>query len=124
MPVPVSTTNPGGKGTDAAKNTSLPSKGSLFSKLGAASADAAMQDKKIAMAQDKPARRPDANGATDLANAPQHDGPSVVCKSLKFHYTGDDGLPMPGAASLACVTCVACIKLAPDRLCSQHLLQK
>lgn len=98
MPVPVSATNPGGKGLQAATHSDLPSKGSLFSRLGADTADAAMEDKKQAMAVDKPARRANQNGATQLAEAPSNGGPSIVCDRLQFRYVGDDGLPIPGAA--------------------------
>lgn len=97
MPVPVSATNPDGKGLSAATHSNLPSKGSLFSRLGADSANAAMEDKKQAMAVDKPARRTNANGATQLADAPEHAGPSIVCDGLQFRYVGDDGLPIAGA---------------------------
>ena len=102
MPVPVSASNPDGKGLSVHQNTSLPSAGGLFSRLGAASATDALESKKHEQAVDREqrtatARQANGHTAPDSTTSPESSGPSIVCQGLQFRYNGDDGLPIPGA---------------------------
>lgn len=103
MPVPVTTSNPDGKGLTTHKNQALPSKGSLFSRLGADSATRAMEDKQKEQAVHWKERRAAANGDTPGETATVPDAaangsaPAIVVDNLEFKYTGDDGAPLPGA---------------------------
>ena len=112
MPVPVTASNPDGKGLVTHKNQALPSKGSLFSRLGADSATRAMEDKQKEQATHWKDRRAAANGdgAADTASAPDASAngsaPAIVVDNLEFRYTGDDGAPLPGACR--CFVTIAC----------------
>lgn len=95
MPVPVTSTNPQGKGLACHQNKSLPSAGSLFSRLGAESAEKALEDKKndVLPRQTGAAQ---AARSVDTSARPTCEH-AVECNNLVFRYTGPDGLPMAGA---------------------------
>ena len=96
MPVPVAATNPDGKGLSVHKNSSLPSTGSLFSRLGADSATKAMDEKMVEQSVDRKDRRTAqsaSNGATHTTSSSE---PAIVCRELQFRYVGDDGMPIAG----------------------------
>ena len=102
MPVPVTATNPNGKGLACHQNATLPSGGDIFSRLGAASAVSAMEDKKREQTRSWQERRADALASAQAAApasataAPEVEF-SIQCDHLQFHYVGDDGAPLPGA---------------------------
>jgi hypothetical protein len=105
MPVPVSSTNPNGKGLSTHQHTALPSTGGLFSRLGASSATDALEDKKLEQSVDRKdrtatAQQSAANAADAARPLAQTDEPAIVCRGLQFNYTGDDGLPIPGVLTI------------------------
>ena len=99
MPVPVTVTNPDGKGTRAHQNRSLPSTGGLFSNLGTASAEAGLKAQQAVQAQKASVDTKPSTGFVPEGNKPDTDAEeiSVEVRSLEFKWTGDDGLPMSGA---------------------------
>jgi hypothetical protein len=101
MPVPVTTTHPMGKGL--ACHRTLPSTGSMFSKLDADSATTAMEEKRIEQSVDWSERRAgNAPSSTPAVSKSEH---AIVCKNLEFDYFGEDGLPLPGTFDRANATC-------------------
>jgi hypothetical protein len=96
MPVPVSTTNPDGKGNSVHRNASLPSTGSLFSRLNANSAETAMQDKQREQETHWKDRNRSQNNSSVSLKSMSNCEYSIVCQHLQFQYTGGDGLPLPG----------------------------
>jgi hypothetical protein len=98
MPVPVSVSNPNGKGTKVSLHQSLPSSGGLFANLGVHSVQEGLAGQQAAQARlasqaGRPAN-PRAGDGSKVSMSCEH---SVVCDGLEFRYIGEDGLPLPGA---------------------------
>jgi hypothetical protein len=98
MPVPVTLTNPEGKGLTVHKHAALPSSGSLFAKLGVKSVEKVVVDKDRAThngAQDQEPTR--MHPVSDKASrSAESDVPDISVSRLHFNYVGDDGMPLPG----------------------------
>lgn len=107
MPVPVASTHAEGKGLSAHQNRDLPSTGSLFSRLNAESANRAMDSKQAEQAVPWKDRQAPKHASTSDRDVDAYtgdtpaSGPAVVCRRLKFHYVGDNGLAAPGALDRA-----------------------
>lgn len=95
MPVPVTISNPNGRGQACYQNTALPSAGSLFSRLGADSAQKALEDKKNEVLP-RQVGATQAKCSVDTTARPTCEH-AVEVNSLTFRYTGPDGLPVSGA---------------------------
>lgn len=102
MPVPVTVSNPNGKGSQTHIHKSLPTgKRDLFANLGVHSVEAGLAGQQATQAeQARNARRANA-GAGENGNVSASCEHSVECSGLEFRYIGEDGMPLPGDRSLS-----------------------
>jgi hypothetical protein len=99
MPVPVTTTNPDGKGLVVHTHVALPTTGSLFARLGAPKMGSDADDDRRAPAMHN--RTDDEEQILDsVSTSAGSKEPTILVSQLRFSYIGEDGMPLPGVLAL------------------------